>query len=163
VVTYFDKTYEELKAWDQAGVVHPDDLPAAIAARTYSISTGEPYDIEQRNLGADGIFRWFQMLGVPLKDPDGRIIGWSVLENDVDERKRAQEGLPAGERNLKAIINLLATASWSTLPNGYCDFLSDIYLEYTGYSSKEAEGWSWGKGIHPQGCSTLFTEGHRKH
>ena len=47
VLEYFGTTLEELKGWAVGNAVHPDDLPAVIAAWKRAVATGDPYEIEQ--------------------------------------------------------------------------------------------------------------------
>ena len=96
VLDYFGKTLEELKRWASTDAVHPDDLPSVIDVFKRSLESGHPYDVELRQRGADGVYRWFHVQGLPVRDADGRILRWCVLQTDVDERKRA-EGLLVGE------------------------------------------------------------------
>ena len=103
VLEYFGTTLEELKGWTTGDAVHPDDLPAVIAAWKRAIDTGEPYEIEQRMRRADGIYRWFHVRGLPLRDAQDRVARWYVLETDIDDRKRA-EALLAGEKRLLEMV-----------------------------------------------------------
>ena len=63
------------------------------------MATGEPYDIEQRMRRADGVYRWFHVRGMPLRDVRGNVVRWYVVETDIDDRKRA-EALLTGEKQL---------------------------------------------------------------
>ena len=51
----------ELLADGWVSVVYPGDLDMVIATWTESVSTGEPYDIEYRVRGADGVYRWHHL------------------------------------------------------------------------------------------------------
>ena len=103
---YFGVTLGELKQWSvRGGAVHPEDLPYVVATWMRSVETGEPYDIEHRMRRADGTYRWFHVRGLPLKDDDGRITRWCVLQTDVDDRKRAEEELRRGEARKTAILD----------------------------------------------------------
>jgi formate hydrogenlyase transcriptional activator len=93
VLAYFGKSPEELNKWATSDLIHPDDLPRTIATFTGSIETGQPYDIEHRIRRADGVYRWFQVRALPLRDTEGRIIRWYVLSTDIDERKQAEDRL----------------------------------------------------------------------
>jgi formate hydrogenlyase transcriptional activator len=93
VLEYFGKTAEELKGWATSDAVHPDDLPRVVAAFRNSIETGHPYDIEHRCRRADGVYRWFQVRALPVRDMEGRITGWYILLTDIDERKQAEDRL----------------------------------------------------------------------
>ena len=93
VLDYFGRTLDELKQWGTSDAVHPDDLPAVIAAWTRSVETGAPYEFEHRIRRADGVYRWFQSRGHPLRDAEGRVVRWYNLLTDIDERKQAEEAL----------------------------------------------------------------------
>ena len=103
VLEYFGATLEELKGWAAGNAVHPDDLPAVIAAWKRAVDTGEPFEIEQRLRRADGIYRWFHVRGLPLRDAQGRVARWYVLETDIDDRKQA-EAMLAGEKRLLEMV-----------------------------------------------------------
>src|SRR6266853_1826048 len=93
ILEYFGKTPEELKNWATGDVIHPDDLPRVIAAFTSSIETGQPYDMEQRCRRANGVYRWFQVRALPLRDTEDHIIRWYTLFTDIDKRKQAEDRL----------------------------------------------------------------------
>ena len=95
VLGYFGRTLEELKQWGTGDTIHPEDLPRAIEIICHSMASGEPYEIEERIRRFDGVYRWFQVRGLPLRDPDGRIVRWYNLLTDIDERRRAEEALRA--------------------------------------------------------------------
>ena len=93
VLDYFGKTVDELRGWATADVFHADDLSRVITAFTGSIKTGQPYDMEQRCRRADGVYRWFQVRALPIRDTDDRIIRWYTLFTDIDKRKQAEDRL----------------------------------------------------------------------
>lgn len=87
---YFGKTLEDLKGWSTADAVHPDDLPGVVAVWKKAIETGQTYEVESRHRRADGAYRWFHVRGFPLRDADGRIVRWCVLQTDIEARKQAE-------------------------------------------------------------------------
>ena len=93
IMEFFGRTFEELKNWASIGVVHPEDLPRVVAAWAHSVQTGTPYNTEHRMRRADGAFRWFNVRGLPARDPEGRIVRWYHLLVDIDEQKKAQDSL----------------------------------------------------------------------
>jgi formate hydrogenlyase transcriptional activator len=93
ILEYFGKTPEELKSWATSDVVHPDDLPRVIAAFTSSIETGQPYDMEHRCRRANGVYRWFQVRALPVRDTKGHVVSWYILLTDIDKRKQAEDRL----------------------------------------------------------------------
>ena len=57
---YRGRSSDEIKQ-SLASVVHPDDVPALIAAQQRALTTGEPLEFELRLRRADGAYRWFHM------------------------------------------------------------------------------------------------------
>jgi len=105
VLDYFGKTLEELKAWSSTDAVHPEDRAAAIAVWTRSVETGQPYDIELRQRRADGVYRWFRVQGLPVRDAEGHIIRWCVLQTDIEDRKHAEAAQDQTERELRQLVD----------------------------------------------------------
>ena len=93
LLEYFGKTTEELKNWATSDVVHPDDRARVIAAFSRSIETGDTYDIEHRCRRADGVYLWFQVRALPVRDTQGHISSWYILLTDIDKRKQAEDRL----------------------------------------------------------------------
>jgi PAS domain S-box-containing protein len=71
---------------------------------------------------------------------------------------RAEDALQSSERNLSAIINTIPTAAWTTRPDGYSDFLNQVWLDYTGMTAEQAQGWGWAEAIHPDDRKRLIEE-----
>jgi PAS domain S-box-containing protein len=103
VLEYCGRTLEELKQWGTSDTVHPQDLPRVIEVITQSMASGDPHEIEERIRRFDGVYRWFQVRGLPLRDATGRIVRWYVLLTDIDARKRAEAQL-AGEKRLLEMV-----------------------------------------------------------
>ena len=111
MLTYFGKTLEELKEWSL--VIHPDDRPLVVAAWAHSVHTGDPHDIPQRLLGADGVYRWFHVRASALRNAEGEIQRWYALFTDIDESKQAEAKLRRSEWNLLEAQRLGHSGSWS--------------------------------------------------
>jgi PAS domain S-box-containing protein len=119
---YFGRTFEELRGWKASDVVHPDDLQHTIATQQEAHETGTAYNVESRHRRADGIYRWFNVRGFPLRDNEGRILRWFHLLIDIDDRKRAEAQL-AGE---KVLLEMVASGSGLTdVLTALCRFVED--------------------------------------
>ena len=105
ILEYFGKPLEELKRWGTGGTTHPEDLPRVVELFTHSIASGDPFEFELRARRFDGVYRWFQSRGFPLRDPNGQIVRWYNLLIDIDERKRAEEELRLSEARKAAILD----------------------------------------------------------
>src|SRR6267154_4163963 len=105
ILDYFGKTLEELKEWTSTDAVHPDDLPRVISSWQRSLESGQPFTDEHRQRRVDGVYRWFQVQGLPVRDAEGRIMRWCVLQTDIDERKRAEQAVRESERELRQLVD----------------------------------------------------------
>ncbi|HUS12746.1 MAG TPA: PAS domain-containing protein [Pyrinomonadaceae bacterium] len=152
---YFGRTFEELKGWKSSDVVHPDDLQRTVAAQVEAHTTGSAYNVESRHRRADGTYRWFNVLGLPLRDSQGHIRHWFHLQIDIDDRKRAEEALRSVERNLDQIINTIPALAWSARPDGSAEFFNQQYLDFVGLSAEQASGWGWTAAVHPDDSNEL--------
>ncbi|HYY58394.1 MAG TPA: PAS domain-containing protein, partial [Pyrinomonadaceae bacterium] len=155
IVEYFGRTWEELKRWGTDGSTHPDDNSHVVEVFTRAMASGEPFELESRALRSDGVYRWHQSRGYPLRGADGQIVRWYNLLIDIDERKRAEEALAASARNLKLIIDTMPALAWSTGPDGSADFFNQHYLDYVGLTAEQASGWGWTAAVHPDDLNSL--------
>jgi len=155
VFEYFGQTMEELRNWGTNGTVHPDDASYVIEVFTRAIAFGTPYEIVQRFRRSDGVYRWFQNSGYPLRDADGEIVRWCVLLTDIDDRKRAEDAIRASERNLQMIIDTVPALAWSAQADGSAEFFNRHYLEFLGLSAEQAHGWGWTAAVHPDDLECL--------
>jgi PAS domain S-box-containing protein len=105
VLDYFGATLEKIRDWATSKLVHPDDVPAVIAAQQHAFETGERILNEHRLLRADGVYRWHRIYGEPLRNAEGKIVQWYMLQTDIDDLKRA-ENLLEGEKRLLEMVAL---------------------------------------------------------
>src|SRR5260221_6551133 len=97
LVEYCGRTLEELRRWGTSDTVHAEDLPRVIQIFAGSITSGNPHNYEARLRRFDGVYRWFQVRGLPVRDANGRILRWCVLLTDIDERKHTEDALKRSE------------------------------------------------------------------
>jgi len=136
---YFGKTGEELKNWALIDAVHPDDLPRVIETRKRSIETGQIYEIEHRCRRADGVYRWFQVRGLPARNAEGTISAWYLLLTDIDDLKKTEEALQSSERNLSLIINAIPTVIGVMRADGTPMYGNQGVTDYTGLAMEDIQ------------------------
>jgi formate hydrogenlyase transcriptional activator len=105
ILDYTGWTLEELKTW--APLVHQDDVGPVLNLWRRSVETGDPYNSEQRIRGADGVFRWFRVRGLPLRDKEGHIARWYILLTDVTEEREARAALETAFDEIRALKDQL--------------------------------------------------------
>jgi PAS domain S-box-containing protein len=91
--SYIGIGLDELQGDGWQRMLHPDDRERVLRAWQKSVTTGTPYEQEERHLGVDGTYRWFLARGLALRDAEGRIVRWYGTNTDVEDRKQAEEEL----------------------------------------------------------------------
>lgn len=81
--------------WKHRGsvIVHPDDRARIDREWLAHLSSGEPFETEQRLRRADGEYRWHYLRRVPMRDETGAVIAWYGAGYDIEDRKRAEAAL----------------------------------------------------------------------
>ncbi|HSC06219.1 MAG TPA: PAS domain-containing protein [Steroidobacteraceae bacterium] len=114
MLEYFGRTLEEQKRWATSDMLHPEDLPRVVELFAHSIASGDAFDFEIRARRSDGIYRWFQSRGFPLRDMNEHIVRWYILLIDIDERKRAETELRRAYDSFADAQRLSHTGSFIT-------------------------------------------------
>ena len=156
---YFGKTNEELKHWAITDAVHPDDIPHIIEARVKSIEEGRIYEVEHRCRRADGVYRWFQVRGLPVRDPENKITAWYLLLTDIDDRKRAEQKLRQSEQELRTLTDTIRQPIVVLAPDGTTLYANRVALDITGLTIDDvkSEGFSV-RAFHPDDLNRLRDE-----
>jgi PAS domain S-box-containing protein len=83
---------EEASASGWEKTLHTDDLNRIIERWRASETTGQPLDCEARlRRGSDGVYRWFLIRAVAVRDKRGKIAKWCGAATDIEDRKRAEQ------------------------------------------------------------------------
>ncbi len=61
------------------------------ACWTRSMTSGEQLDVESRIRLKDGSYRWFRSRAAPRRDEAGRVLRWYGTDEDIHERKLAEQ------------------------------------------------------------------------
>lgn len=84
-------TEKAILGFDRQLAVHPDDLKDHLNKWRASLATGVPFQNEARHCNADGVYRWFLVRAVPLRDRQRTILKWYGTLTDIEDRKRAEQ------------------------------------------------------------------------
>ncbi|WBS00621.1 ATP-binding protein [Pseudoduganella sp. SL102] len=106
-VVPFGASLEELRRpWH---LVHPDDLPRLLEARTEAIARHGGYQMILRARRADdGTALWLDLRGRCIVDRDGTVAQLRGVTIDVTAREVAEQGLRAAERRKDEFLAMLA-------------------------------------------------------
>ena len=85
-----DVPIEQSLGTNWAKTMHPDDMEAAWAAWGESLKTGNPYQIEFRLTDKKGLYRWWLVRALPLRNDNNQIIKWYGTNTDITDQKELQ-------------------------------------------------------------------------
>jgi PAS domain S-box-containing protein len=71
--------------------VHPDDRGLLVSTWSASVRNTNAFQFEYRLRRHDGIYRWFDTRGIPLRDADTRIVKWFGTCTDITERRYVED------------------------------------------------------------------------
>jgi len=84
--------------WTKA--FHPDDQVAG----SHTIQNAEGYEVELRLRRFDGVYRWFLLRGLPLRDSADGVERWLGTCTDIHDLKTAEEVLHRSQSELEAHV-----------------------------------------------------------
>ena len=92
--------------WGWMNAFHPEDRSEKEWRDAFA--AGEPFEKEARLRRADGIYRWFLLRAMPLRDDVGKIVKWYGTTTDIEDRRRAEEALQEAHANLARVTRVIA-------------------------------------------------------
>ncbi len=84
--------------WTKA--FHPDDQ----AAGSHTLPNAEGYEVEIRLRRFDGVYRWFLLRGLPLRDSADGVVRWLGTCTDIHDLKTAEAVLHRAQSELEAHV-----------------------------------------------------------
>ena len=98
---------EEVRGWGWRTAVHPEDVGRLETAIRAGLAAGEPFENEGRLRRVDGVYRWFLIRNVPLRDEQGNIVQWFGSGIDVEEQHQARAALEKAFNEIKTLKDQL--------------------------------------------------------
>jgi diguanylate cyclase (GGDEF)-like protein/PAS domain S-box-containing protein len=129
--------------------VHSDDVEDVLQLWQASLATGSPYQARLRIRLPDGEYRWILAQALPEKDSGGRTVRWYGTCTDVHEHVLAEGALRLAESKLRRTIDNIPQIIWSTLPDGFHDYYSRSWYDFTGMPVGSTDGEGWNDMFHP--------------
>jgi len=91
-------TPEQMMGWGWQSVHDPEALPGVIEKWKSSIASGKSFEMIFPLRGADGGYRQFLTLAMPVRDEHGRVVRWFGSNTDITEQRRSEEALRQTEK-----------------------------------------------------------------
>ncbi len=130
----------------------PEDVPNLHNEIRTVIEATDPnfsHYVEHRVKFGNGKTGYVSVRHFVIKDSQGRTIKTHGVNQDITERKRAEESLRASEARYRSYINVTSDIAWVTNSDG--KVVEDIpsWRKFTGQTYEEAKGSGWVDALHP--------------
>jgi PAS domain S-box-containing protein len=89
--------------------------------------------------------RWYLIRFFPMNGD-----GMAIIVQDINERRRAEEGLRESETRFRALAEASPGLIWQVDTNGNAVYLNPRFRELLGVPLKDLMGTAWHKVVHPQ-------------
>jgi PAS domain S-box-containing protein len=83
------------------------------------------------------------------RDDNGKPVAVLETNNDVTERKRAEDAVRRSEKELRDVIEAIPAITFTTWPDGSNVWVNKRWVEYSGLSVEETSGSGWQSAVHP--------------
>ena len=131
----------DLYSHELAESYHADDL---------QVLTGQPlFGREELTTDAQGREYWNLTTKVPLRHRDGQVMGLVGISRDISAIKAVQDSLRESRARYQRLAESLPQLVWTCRPDGWCDYLSRQWVQYTGRPEQEQLGYGWAEHLHP--------------
>jgi len=130
--------------------LHPADFDRALDTYHAAFDARRPYEMEFRLQRDDGAWRWLLERGTPNFGPGGEFEGFIGTCIDITEHRETVEALRESRARFKTLTESLPQMIWTCTRDGYCDYLSRQWLDYTGRSESQQLGKGWLEQVHPE-------------
>ncbi|MGZ8219700.1 PAS domain-containing protein [Methylomagnum sp.] len=137
--------------------IHPDDAQRVFAGLQDHLEGKTPVFVEEYRVRCkDGSWKWVLDRGLVQRDAVGQAIRMAGSESDITERKQAEESLRESESFYRQTLESIPGMVFTTRPDGYCDYQSQQWVDYTGIPMTEHLGDGWNTLLHPEDRPRAF-------
>jgi PAS domain S-box-containing protein len=115
------------------------DQPALHELRA-ALREGRDCTVTLRNFRKDGTPFWNELTVSPVRDAQGRVTHFVGFENDITEKKRAEEAVLEANAVQRAILDFASYAIFATSPDGVITLFNPAAEQMLGYEAAELIG-----------------------
>jgi PAS domain S-box-containing protein len=113
------QTPEENTGWGWLDALHPDDRALARETWERASTTLTPYRVSYRIRTRSVSYRYFDVIGVPVKNEDGSLREWIGTFNDVTAQKEAEQALERSRQQFADLVNTVDGIVWEADANSF--------------------------------------------
>jgi len=103
---------DELVGHTPLAFMPPEDVPPTLQILSEARASGEPFTLEHRNVTPEGTVRWERVSGVPMRDEDGRLVGFRGTGLDITEEKQTKDALEKSRALLRQAESMSHVGGW---------------------------------------------------
>ncbi len=137
-------------------IVHADDRERVRAHQREDLSHPGQCELEFRIVRRDGEVRWIAHACQLVSDAQGHLQGRRAANRDITDRKQTEQALRESESFHRQTLESIPGMVFTTRPDGYCDYQSQQWVEFTGVPMSEHLGDGWNKLLHPDDRPRAF-------
>ncbi len=147
---YTGQSWEDYKGFGWLQAMHPDDREQVWALWQEAQQRRTTYAAEGRLWhAASSQYRYFEARGMALFDPDGSVREWIGNISDVHDRKQTEAALRDSEERFHDLADNISQFAWMAEANGWIFWYNQRWLDYTGTTIEQMQGWGWQQVQHP--------------
>ena len=137
--------------------VHPDDVPAFLKFLERVISTGKPHDgVEYRIMHAGGEWFWHTSSATPLKNDEGKTIGFVGIAKDITRLKTAETEIEQTSQELDQFFYVnLDLMCILDMDDNFIK-ISKSWQDVFGYTKQHLENKKYMDFVHPDDIPKTF-------
>jgi PAS domain S-box-containing protein len=141
---YTGTTATQMEGWGWQSVHDPETLPKVLERWKASITSGKPFDMVFPLRGADGLFRPFLTLVMPVKDENGKVVRWFGTNTDISKQKQIEAELRQSKARLDMALEVANIGEWEFDLKTGIGSRSSRHAQIFGYP---VEGLEWSQAM----------------
>jgi PAS domain S-box-containing protein len=115
------------------------------------LETRQPGPVREYQVqGPQGEPIWLSGVKVPLLDADGELFGLVAINQDITERKQAEQALRESEERYRRIVETAYEGIWQEDAQACVTYVNRRMAEMLGYAPEEMLGQAADSYVHPQ-------------
>lgn len=146
----FGHTQQELIGQDLALFYPEDDRDTLLESILKTLTEKNHLNTERRSKTKSGAEIYLQLDLTLLRDSDSRPVGIVGLAQDITEPRLTDIALRQTDQKLRGMAQVCPDFFFTTRMDGWTDWVSHKFYEYTGAFQGEGDGLSWTNYIHPE-------------
>jgi PAS domain S-box-containing protein len=142
-------------------MVHSEDRERVLGLTTAILTSRKSVSIEHRIIRKDGVVRWIRNTTVPIFSPDGVLMSYDGLIQDITDRKLAEEAVRESEAKFRAVFDSAGIGIAIASPAGVLQRCNPALERMLGYGPGELDGQPSKRISHPDEYLRLKDDARR--